>query len=95
MQKVRGIYVIGNAEIGSRSWQGSNVKEESEQAYRWRTRRQGIELISETKEVIDEIKNVEENQGEELIDVLVMGILKQIKEDGRIQEGMIDSVCPR
>ena len=85
---------MGGAEIGSESWQGSNVKEEAEQANRWITRRQGIEFISNAKEVIDEINNVEENEGEEMIDVLVMGIFKQMREDGRIQEGMIGSVCP-
>ena len=94
MQETRGRYFIGSAEIGNESWQGVNVKEELEQANRWKTRRHRIEFISNAKEVIDEIDNIEENEGEEMMDVLVKGIIRQMTEDGRIQEGMIGSVWP-
>ena len=70
------------------------MKEEAEEANRWRTRRGGIEFISNAEEVVDEINDIDENEGEEMMDVLVMGIFKQMMEDGRIQEGMIGSVWP-
>ena len=44
------------------------MKEEIEQANRWRTRRKEIEFISHAKEVIDEIDNIEENEDDEMMD---------------------------
>ena len=40
------------------------------------------------------IDNIEENENEEMMDLLIMGIFKQMTEDGGIQEGMIGSVWP-